>query len=623
MRKTRLLILLLVGFTLSFSPKAQTPIKGIINSYHKVESLDYSKSCVVVDDATGLGPGDRVLLVQMKGAGIVTTRTTDFGDTTSLNNAGNYELGTVCTVSGDSVFLLHTIVQAYTPSGKVQLVRVPVYDNAVVVDSLKAKPWNNTEGKGGVLALSVTYSLFLNAPVSATAAGFRGGTPVLSSGDCNDYIYPSGEYYNANNNRPQSGAFKGESVWEPTDPQYTGGKGAVANGGGGGNNHNNGGGGGANLSGGGRGGGNNSSTTCTMSNPGEGAKALSSWGRTKIFMGGGGGAGHVNTGGILEGGGSGGGIVYLQAQSLVSSGYTISANGGKGGNAIGDGASGGGAGGTLLLNVAVYTDAVKLEARGGDGGQEDDEWINNKCYGEGGGGGGGGIYLKSAPASGAVDVAGGAKGAKINSMSNCNPAVPGSGGAVGVTATGFAPIQSTTISPSCMFVLPATLLYFRASVEQGDVVTRWQVGSPEGTRAFVVERQQEGEGWKEVGRVAPAEGVDSYSATDRHLPAGSYLYRLKIVSASGAPLYSAQQRVVVAAGGPLTVYPNPAKGTLYVVWPERAAKDLRIYDLSGRLLLEKRIGRTNGPVVAQDVSFLGEGVYILRIGMLHKVFRIQ
>ena len=623
MRKTRLLILFflsLLGYT---SIYGQTPIKGIINTYHKVTTIDKAASAVIVDDATTLNPGDKVMLVQMKGA-TVSTNTSTFGNVTDLNEAGNYELGVVCYVQGNKVFLLNTILQDYDPAGKVQLVYIPVYENAIVIDSLKAKPWSNTEGKGGVLALSVTYSLFLSAPLSATGAGFIGGLPKLSSGDCNDYLYPSGPAYNANNTSPQSGAFKGESIWDPTSTSFTGGKAAVANGGGGGNNHNNGGGGGANLSAGGFGGGNNSATTCTKSNPGAGGNALSNNGRLKIYLGGGGGAGHVNTGGILEGGGNGGGIVYLQANSLISSGYTISANGLKGGNSIGDGASGGGAGGSILMNIVQYTDPVSIEALGGNGGQVDDEWINYKCYGEGGGGSGGVIYVKNAPTSGSVSVNGGAKGLKINSMTNCAPPVTGSAGSAGVVGTSFAPIQSTVIGNSCTFVLPTTLLYFKASVMNSDVVARWQVVQPELVSNFVLERKKEGEAWRQIANIKASSIKDVYTIPDRGLAEGSYSYRLNLVEKSGKVVYSSVQRIVVAAveTRALNVFPNPTKTTLHILAPMDASNELRIYDLSGRLLLQKHIVGA-GLVHAQDVSTLKAGVYILRIGVQQKMFRIQ
>lgn len=627
MRKTRLLILLALSFISFTFPYAQTiPISGVINTYHRVVDIISARSCVVVDNATGLGPGDKVMLVQMKGASVVTNNNTTFGDTANLNGAGNYELGTVCTVSGDSVFLLNMIVHNYTLTGKVQLVSIPVYENAIVMDSLKAKPWSNSEGKGGVLALSVTYSLFLNAPVSATGAGFKGGLPVLSSGVCGNSFFPppaSASYYDASNTNPQNGAYKGESVYDITNPGYTGGKAALANGGGGGNNHNNGGGGGANLSAGGRGGGNNSSAGCTVSNPGEGGNALENWSGTKIFLGGGGGAGHINNGDVyFEGGGDGGGIIYIQAQSIMSSGYTISANGVNGGEAKGDGAAGGGGGGTIIMNVLFYSDPVSMEAKGGDGGQENDDLTDGRCYGEGGGGGGGVIYLKGGMPAGTLSVSGGVKGLKFNGL-NCRTPVPGSDGASGVITPNYTPPQATELSPACTFVLPATLLYFKASITHNDVVTRWQVAQPEDARVYVVERKQEDESWKEVVRVPPRTGVDTYTAPDRKLAAGKYLYRLKIISKDGATVFSSQQRVHISARQELTVYPNPARDVLQVMLPEGADKELRIFDLSGRLLLQKRIAGTRSPLVSLDVSSLNKGLYILRIGMLHKMFRIQ
>jgi hypothetical protein len=544
---------------------------------------------------------------------------------TDLNEAGNYELGVVCYVEGNKVFLLNTILQDYDPASKVQLVYIPVYENAIVIDSLKAKPWSNTEGKGGVLALSVTYSLFLNAPVSATGAGFIGGPPVLCAGGCSNFGSPSGPAYNASIYSPQQlGAYKGESVWEPTQANYTGGKAAVANGGGGGNNHNNGGGGGANLSAGGLGGGNNSTTGCYVPNQGRGGNALSSEGTTKIFLGGGGGAGHVNSGELLEGGGNGGGIVYIQAQSLTSAGQTISANGQKGGNAKGDGASGGGAGGTILINVLLYNDAVKLEANGGEGGMANDDLVSRRCYGEGGGGSGGVIYVKSTPSSGSMLVTAGAKGIKFNSMSDCATPVPGSAGTVGVTTVGYAPVQSTVIGNSCTFVLPTTLLYFKASVISSDVVTRWQVVQPELVSNFVLERKKDGEAWSQIATINANGVMDVYTVRDRNLAAGSYSYRLKMVEKSGKVVYSSVQRVVVTATdiSALNVFPNPAKATLHLQLSAGASNDLKIYDLSGRLLLQKRIVGA-GLVHSQDVSSLKAGVYILRIGMQQKMFRIQ
>ena len=63
---------------------------------------------------------------------------------------------------------------------------MPEYYSATVIDTLKAAPWNNTTGTGGVLAIFVDEDLTLNKPVSADTVGYRGGAYRLSNGTCNN-----------------------------------------------------------------------------------------------------------------------------------------------------------------------------------------------------------------------------------------------------------------------------------------------------------------------------------------------------------------------------------------------------------------------------------------------------
>ena len=104
-----LLILPLFVFT-------QTPVSGIVNSYYKVIEVVIPKSCVRVGNAAGLGLNDQVLIIQMKGASISTANSAAFGSVSNLQNAGNYEIGTVCSIRGDSVFLFKQLAQSYTVS---------------------------------------------------------------------------------------------------------------------------------------------------------------------------------------------------------------------------------------------------------------------------------------------------------------------------------------------------------------------------------------------------------------------------------------------------------------------------------------------------------------------------
>ena len=68
-------------------------ISGIVNSY--VEVTGVSANSVNVVSTFGFSEGDKVLLIQMKGAAITTGNISDFGIITSLNNAGNFEFGSI------------------------------------------------------------------------------------------------------------------------------------------------------------------------------------------------------------------------------------------------------------------------------------------------------------------------------------------------------------------------------------------------------------------------------------------------------------------------------------------------------------------------------------------------
>lgn len=598
---------------------AQTNIGGVINTYYRVVEVIPARACVRVDNAAGLATNDFVLLIQMKGADVSTANNASFGSVTNLNNAGNYELNTVCTVRGDSVFFFRQLAQAYTVSGKVQLVRIPEYVSANVTSSLQAQPWDNATGKGGVLALNVQNNLVLNAPVSANGTGYAGGAFVLSSGTCSNFFPASSFYYNAAPSAPQDGAYKGEGVADLI-ASYSGGKGAAANGGGGGNNHNNGGGGGANLTTGGLGGGNSSAAGCRVANAGFGGYALSSSGGTKFFMGGGGGAGHANNS-TATGGGDGGGIVLIFADNLVSNGYLISANGNDGSNAVGDGASGGGAGGTILLNVNNYTDAVNIVARGGKGGDEDDQATAQRCYGEGGGGSGGVVYSKTALPAGSIAVNGGSNGVRLNSL-NCSTLVLGSSGANGNVVTNYTYTQSSVLSISCGMVLDVQLLSFEVYLRGKEVVTDWMVTDAGNVHHFVVERKSGTENWEEAGIVYPTQNNSTYRFIDKGLTAGTYFYRLKIVETNGRIQYSAIKKITATGTYQLIIYPNPALDQITISYPFEAHTALKLYDATGRIIRQKKSGvkRTDWQ---EDVSSLPAGVYYLEVEGIKKKLLVQ
>ncbi|MEP7374327.1 MAG: T9SS type A sorting domain-containing protein [Chitinophagaceae bacterium] len=609
--------------SVQFCGAQTTPISGVVNSYYRVVEVLPAQSCVRLNTTAGLNYNDKVMIVQMKGASINTSNSSSFGDTTSLNNAGNYEIGTVCHVDGDSLFLVYMLLNQYTVSGKVQVVKIPQYVSATVTDTLKPAPWNNITGTGGVLAIRVERDLTLNAPVFADSSGFRGGEYRLSDGTCSNFFPAGGYVYNANNLAPQDGSFKGEAVVDVAASQ-SGGKGAPANGGGGGNNHNNGGAGGANLSAGGDGGGNSSSVGCRVSNPAKGGKALSNYGGSKIFLGGGGGAGHSNFNfPNPTGGGHGGGIIFIEAENLIGNNYKIVANGSKGGNALGDGASGSGAGGTLILDINNYVSTTTIQADGAQGGTANDGGNVGRCYGAGGGGSGGAIYFSTATPALPVTVTGGAAGPEIAREASCNAIIPALAGSVGQIIPNYNYSVSTVLeSGYCAYLLPVGLIWFKAINTNGQPVLSWKIADAELADRFIIERAGDANHWIAVNEQPANEAISLYKYEDLFPKTNNNFYRLKMIGKDGQVIYSTILKVFIPTkNDPLNIYPNPAHKKI-TVSGNISFTNLYLFDLTGKLLLQKK-NNNNQNSVEIDLPDLSDGVYILKIGSTVKKLVIR
>lgn len=593
---------------------SQTNISGIVNSYHKVIGINYSESAVKVDDVSGIATNDRVMVIQMKGATVNTTiNSSSFGSVSSLNEAGNYELATVCSVSNDSVYLLQQLLRTYDEDDKVQLVRIPRYVSATVTAPLEAAVWDSAGGKGGVLAIMVSGTLTLNAAISASAKGFRGGSFYKDGGGCATNIFQNfahspipGSYSIYSN--VQRGAYKGESIADLA-VTISGGKGACANGGGGGNNHNNGGGGGSNLAAAGKGGDNLSTVGCGGQQAGIGGYALNSNSGQRIFFGGGGGAGHANNTTVSSGGGYGGGIIFIQAQTLVTNGFSISANGSNGGDVYGDGASGGGGGGSIILSVANYSDNVAIEAIGGNGGQVDDEFITGRCYGEGGGGSGGVVYFSGAQPAGTVNVDGGAKGLKINSTCASNTGMNGTAGSL---VSNYDFMESGSLS-DCALLLDVNWLYFKSKLIDNTVLLQWAVTGT-GDYYFLVERKTN-ERWIELGQISANE-KHMYSFNDRELTTGKYEYRLKLVYNQNTRYSPIQQMIITRKEQPI-IYEVATKQL--VINGLNKPGVLQIFDISGRSIYREKLVDNTGEW-RLTISFLKPGIYVAKTGQAVKKF---
>ena len=425
--KYRLLVLAFAVSLTAFSVHAQN-ISGVINTYAHVVDIDTCLNTATVPTTAGFNIGDRVLIIQMKGAQIDQSNTGTYGTITSMNGAGLFEIGTILSLPNlTTVRFSDKLLNVYdTKDGYVQLVRIPQYTDVTVSDTLRPQAWNPGSGVGGVLILEASGTLTLNAPIDASGMGFSGGSASSNGGAGSVSGFAFDGYTGA---LAGDGGYKGEGIASNIGIYVSidiAGRGSAANGGGGGDAHNSGGGGGGNAKSGGQGGDQTDATGFgKFANGGEPGNAVAAGPLPTIFMGGGGGGGEQNDN-FGTNGANGGGIIIIRAPKIISDFDTIKANGASQSSiAKSDGAGGGGAGGTIIVDadsifLPDHTEgAISLQIKGGDGGSIDAQ-KGPFAFGPGGGGAGG-VYSRIGNGWGLWFV--NQNGGKAGIVTNCtNPA---------------------------------------------------------------------------------------------------------------------------------------------------------------------------------------------------------
>jgi hypothetical protein len=618
----------LLAFFTPQKSEGQT-ISGVINNYYKATAIiDHgtyntsSYSGITLQSIAGLSTGDRVLIIQMKGATIASGDNSSFGNISSIGNAGKYEFSSICGFLDNTIVLSNHLLHTYDVSG-VQVVRVPVYENATVSGALLATPWNASTGLGGIIALEVNGTLTLNAGINANGLGFMGGN-LIQFANCFDYFgVATGYSYDLTETQSNytNGAYKGEGLNNVNDG-YEGGKGKQSNGGGGGNNHNTGGGGGANYGAGGRGG-IQTGQSCNGANYGIGGESSSSFGYSvgtnKIFFGGGGGSGHANN---PEGtpGGNGGGIIYIKANQLIGNSNSISANGSQGINSSlapnptnasrGDGAGGGGAGGTILLDIASYSGTLTVEARGANG---NNSGFQAQCPGPGGGGGGGVIwYTGATPAT--TNVSGGNAGTITSTTASCNgTSNGGTAGSAGLVQSGFAAPQGTnTINCS---ILPLDLLkQFAGKRSNQSIQLNWILTNTDNVQKVVLERKTGNDQFRKI-----AEQLNPFSLNGFYTDGESstnVTYRLVVYALNGEWQYSNHVYFNYVVTKTFNFYPNPANENVTIQLPENfnGKTGIIVTDVNGRQVInQQQFIQSSQNTTVVSVKRLPAGMYSIRL----------
>jgi peptidase C25-like protein len=416
------------------------------------------------------------------------------------------------TGTGSGLLNSYTNAVATSSQGqrRFQVIRVPQYASATLSSSLTVAAWNGTTG--GVLGLDVTGTLTLGGAVSVDGLGFRpGASRQLTGENGSDTDYRNSATNDAHGIKGEGVAgtprylFFANAILDTGTDGYPNGsaaRGAPGNAGGGGtdgnpsvNDENSGGGGGGNGGAGGKGG---NTWDSNLARGGFGGVAFAQAAADRLVMGGGGGSGTRNNddgNDSASSGGAGGGIVMIRAWKIAGTG-TISADGADAYNdTLNDGGGGGGAGGSILVWVqSGGLTGLTVTATGGRGG---DAWHNHtpdgnpgERHGPGGGGGGGVVLLSSAAAN--VTVTGGANGI-TTSVNDAFGATPGAGG---TSATNLTAGQIPGASSGATCTQKPTgveIESFDAIDHNGVVLLQWRTGYEADNLGFNLYREEQGQ----------------------------------------------------------------------------------------------------------------------------------
>jgi large repetitive protein len=340
---------------------------------------------LTVASTTGFVAGDLVLAHQTRG-----------------RDAGKHELATIESLGpGEtSMTLVRPLSASYVSddgAARAQLVRVPQYTTVTIRagGSVVAPAWNGDSG--GILVFKATGAVSVAGTIEMTGRGFRGYSHAAGC--------TGGARYACTTANTANG-FAGESAAGAARA------GAAANGAGGGGGEDGqdcAGGGGGGHGAAGTGGPDGAGLVCRNGPQLGGAPGATAGTAdlTSIVFGGAGGEGGGDEDGAYPGpGGSGGGIVWIEAETIAVTGR-IGADGASGGDGVnvsaacggvgcGMGPGGGGAGGAVRLRASQVTLGTdRVTALGNAGGA-----CTCPGYGPGGAGGAGRIAI-----GGAVDGA--------------------------------------------------------------------------------------------------------------------------------------------------------------------------------------------------------------------------
>ncbi len=168
---------------------------------------------------------------------------------------------------------------------------------------------------------------------------------------------------------------------------------------------------------------------------------------------------------------------------------------------------------------------------------------------------------------------------------------------------------------SCSFplgVLPVTWISFNAFKSGDDISLLTWEAIEEGTVDYTVQHSTDGQNWEDLSVIHQQyhnSEIHKYNYTHRVSGAGKHYYRVKMNNDAKNMTSTAVK--TLDFNGPsfaLSIWPNPATDQISVKSTQTNIERVRIFDLSGKMVTEKK---TSGMTVAVSLAGLQKGTYII------------
>jgi hypothetical protein len=151
-------------------------------------------------------------------------------------------------------------------------------------------------------------------------------------------------------------------------------------------------------------------------------------------------------------------------------------------------------------------------------------------------------------------------------------------------------------------VLPVQLVSFQGNVSSGSKITlQWKVSNNRTVDQFEVQRSYDGKDFKTIGLVFSSEKMDveNYRFYETIGSFDKVMYRLKMIDKNGHVNYSRTvvfQSKLTTANNTIRILGNPVSDQLTFNYTALAARaiDIKIYDMSGRIVMTNKINSLEG-----------------------------